>query len=107
MVNTLGKRDLTNFWKTHWSTKKITPVEWLEELYPNTTRFSNIHHQNNIRFALVNAVEKMKLEKLITEETKIRLQSMLSSSDQDDVYLAIVTISKIKPTKFKQPKDES
>ncbi|TXG80322.1 MAG: hypothetical protein E6R13_08320 [Spirochaetes bacterium] len=54
---------------------------------------------------MFGAIEKLILEKKLKKEEADSLRNMLRSADPENVYMAISVISRLKPKKFKQPKN--
>ena len=98
------KKRLKNFWKTRWIPGRNIDI-WLEvlsKLNMNAGR-SAINARVSSR-VILDAVEKLYLEKKITEDEKINLTNMLKSPDQENRYIALVSMYNLKPKAFERRK---
>ena len=92
------QRRLNDFWDLHWPVIKIE--KWYKVL-EEERNWSNFQMES-LTTLLADALKKMTLEKLITEDKLYNMLEMVESPDPENVYVALLVIQQIKITKFKR-----
>lgn len=75
------------FWTTQWKYER-TPEDWVMHAS---------RRGSNAKQLLFKAVEKLRLEKLVTAEIRDSLVAMLKSDDKENMLLAVILMAKFKP----------
>jgi hypothetical protein len=99
------KNKMRMFWTEKWH-YELTVEVWTNvltgKIAPDKNSTFNHRKANDLVFG---AIEKLILEKKLKKEEADSLRSMLRSQDAENVYIAVSVISRLKPKKFKQPKN--
>lgn len=82
-----------NFWKSHWVHGKT--VEWWVAMLIHSP---SVGHASTFNAALF----KLVYDKLINEEQRISIITMLKSPLEEDVYTAVSIVKAIVPKRFKK-----
>jgi len=100
LSKTQHKKRYKQFWRNHWV--KLSIQEWIDLL---TGKMGVIYPNRNYSALITQAVEKLKLERKITEEEASNLLAMLKSPDSENKYMALCVMYKHKPKEFKRIKN--
>ena len=100
LSKTQHKKRYKQFWRNHWV--KLSIQEWIDLL---TGKKISVFGTERPKIMVTQAVEKLKLERKITEEEASNLLAMLQSPDSDNKYMALCIMRKYKPKEFKRIKN--
>jgi hypothetical protein len=98
-VMSYEKRRLNSFWRTF--PKGISIDDWLEMIQDEANIWSNFDYVKATEI-LRNALKKLHIEKLITENELYNMLEMLDSPDSENKYIVLCVMQKVKKTKFKK-----
>jgi len=98
-VKSYEKRRLNDFWEECWPIWDID--KWYDLIKKDEDVWSNFQMEYHIDL-VKDALKKMTLEKLITEDTLYNMLAMADSPDQENVYMVLSVMQKLKKTKFKR-----
>lgn len=93
------QRRLTDFWYEVWPIWKV--AQWDEIIKSENNTWANFEREYHIDL-VKDALKKMTLEKVITEDTLYNMLAMADSPDQENVYMVLSVMQKLKKTKFKR-----
>jgi len=91
MSRTKYKKSFRFFWTKRWKYER-TPEEWA----------ALCQKRGLAKVLLMQALEKLSLEKKVTPEEKKSLTDMLNSTDSETIVLAVHVMARLKPKKFKR-----
>lgn len=105
MTKSQYKKRMKDFWTKRWD-NKLTVTQWTSLLSRRDDgqyfSFSKTH-----RNMFMLAINKLVLEKKLNKSSEETVRSMLESSDNENILLAINIIAQLKPKIFKkEPKNE-
>lgn len=90
------KKTYRYFWTVAWQFKSLD--EWImciaDQRYDKHTT------------TLQCAVNKLVLERKLTEDTAASIKQMLASPDKESIYIGLMIMQKLKPKKFKKDVQE-
>lgn len=102
MTKSKYKNSMRMFWTKEWKGDK-TPDEWVECISdkgsPNhSIKMFRVKH----RTILLNALDKLVLEKKMSKEQKNSVERMILSPDPENQYIGVSIMATLKPKKFKR-----
>jgi hypothetical protein len=98
------KKRLKNFWKTRWIPGRSVQL-WSDVIGISSGGWGRNHlNARTSTMIILDAVEKLYLEKKLSEDEKVNIINMIKSPDEESRYTALSILYNLKPKAFERRK---